>query len=127
VPSKSGALKFLIDVGVGKSIEKWLAEKAYDTCAVRHINPSMTDREIVLRAREDNRIIITMDKDFGELIYQSHMTHAGVLLLRLEDESAEEKLRVVRKILAGYSDKIAHAFSVYQNGRLRVRHTSSHP
>ncbi len=122
---KGGGLKFLVDVGVGKGIENWLTENSYDTRAVRDINPSMPDREIVHCAQVEDRIILTMDKDFGDLVYHSKMIHAGVLLLRLEDERIEEKIRVVRKILGGHSEQLHWAFSVYQNGRLRIRQKPS--
>ena len=66
-------------------------------------------------------MVITMDKDFGELVYNSVLPHAGVLLLRLEDARSEEKVRIVEEILNNYSDKIVNKFCVYKDGRLRIR------
>jgi len=43
----SSELRFLVDVGVGKGIEKHLREEGYDTKAVRDIDPRMEDREII--------------------------------------------------------------------------------
>ena len=62
-------LKFLIDVGVGKGIEKYLLEGGYDTKAVRDIDSRMEDENIILTAVTENRMVVTMDKDFGELVY----------------------------------------------------------
>ena len=45
----------------------------------------MEDEKIIRTAFLENRMVITMDKDFGELVYHSSMKHSGVLLLRLED------------------------------------------
>ena len=69
----------------------------------------------------EKRIIITMDKDFGELVYNSGMDHAGVLLLRLEDADAEKKVRIIEKILAEFQNKLLNNFCVFQHERLRVR------
>jgi len=60
-------LKFLIDVGVGKGIEKYLREKGYDTETVRDIDSRMEDEKIIHAAVAENRMVVTMDKDFGEL------------------------------------------------------------
>jgi predicted nuclease of predicted toxin-antitoxin system len=48
----------------------------------------MPDAEILKLAEKEKAIIITMDKDFGELVFKSHEPHKGVLLLTLEDALA---------------------------------------
>lgn len=62
-----------------------------------------------------------MDKDFGEMIYRAGQTHAGVLLLRLDEATSDEKVAVIAEILRNHSDKMRGKFSVYQSGRLRIR------
>ena len=114
-------LKFLVDVGVGKGIEKYLLEEGYDTKVVRNIDPRMEDEEIIRTAISENRMIITMDKDFGELVYHSSMEHSGVLLLRLEDATGSEKLLVVKHIMKNYSDRIKNCFCVFQNDKFRIK------
>ena len=117
-------LKFLVDVGVGKKVEEYLLEKRYDTKAVRLLDPRMPDQEIIRLAALEKRIVITMDKDFGELVYHSRMDHCGILLLRLEDATGSEKLQVIAKILAKYADNIKNNFCVYQNRKFRFRKLS---
>ena len=117
----SSELSFLVDVGVGKGIEKYLRENGYDTKAVRDIDPRMEDEEIIHTAVSENRIVITMDKDFGELVYHSSMKHSGVLLLRLEDAVGFEKLQVVEHIMKNYSDRIKNCFCVFQKNKFRIR------
>jgi len=115
------SLKFLIDVGVSKKVEEWLLEKEYDMKAVRDIDSGMSDREVLKIAVHENRMVITMDKDFGELVYNSNLAHSGVLLLRLEDANANEKVRTIEKILTKYQSKLSNNFCVYQHGKLRIR------
>ncbi|MBW1702476.1 MAG: DUF5615 family PIN-like protein [Deltaproteobacteria bacterium] len=114
-------LKFLVDIGVSKKVEEYLVEQGYDTKTVRAIDTRMSDQEIIRLAASEGRMVITMDKDFGELVYHSAMKHCGVLLLRLEDATGLVKLEVVRDILESYSDQIKNHFCVYQNNRFRIR------
>lgn len=62
-----------------------------------------------------------MDKDFGELIYNSGLLHSGVLLLRAEGANGNEKVRIVGAILTDYSDSLLNSFCVFQNGRIRIK------
>ena len=113
--------KFIVDVGVGKVVEEWLRQSGYDARAVRELDPRMRDTEILALAAREQRIVVTMDKDFGDLVYHSGQSHAGVLLLRMEEAGQREKLAAVQQILAKYSDELTGRFCVYQSQRLRVR------
>ena len=114
-------LKFLVDVGVGKGIEDYLHAEGYDIKAVRDIDPCMEDENIIRTAFLENRMVITMDKDYGELVYHSLMKHSGVLLLRLEDATGSKKLKVLKFIIENYSDRIKNCFCVFQNDKFRIR------
>ncbi len=114
-------MKFLTDVGVGKKVENWLIENGYDLLAVRDLDPRMGDRDILTIAVRQGRIVITMDKDFGEMVFRANQSHEGVILLRLEGANSAEKSRVVSEIITHYADRLAGKFSVYQKGRLRIR------
>lgn len=117
----AGKLKFLVDVGVGRKVEEYLLEKRYDTKAVRALDQKMPDEVIIRLAALEKRIVITMDKDFGELVYHSGMDHCGILLLRLEDATGSEKQQVIAKILEKYADNIKNNFCVYKNKKFRFR------
>jgi predicted nuclease of predicted toxin-antitoxin system len=114
-------LRFLVDVGVGKKVEQWLIENGHDVRVVRDINPSASDIDILNVASSEARMVITMDKDFGELVYNSGRPHAGVLILRLEQADGKTKAEVVQKIINRFADRIENCFCVYQDGRLRIR------
>lgn len=106
-------LKFLVDVGVGRKVEEWLAENGYDVKRVRDINPKAKDSEILHLAVVESRMVITMDKDFGELVYNSGK--------RLENANADQKVKNIKKILSEYSDKLQGKFCVFQGERLRIK------
>ena len=114
-------MKFLVDVGVGKYVEEWLEKNGHDAKPVRAFNPAARDEEILQIAGAESRMVITMDKDFGELIYNSGKTHTGVLILRLEDAKGKKKAEIVETILREYENEILNRFCVYQDGKLRIR------
>jgi predicted nuclease of predicted toxin-antitoxin system len=117
----AGELKFLVDVGVGAKVEEHLLDNNYDLKTVRSIDQRMPDQEIIRLAALEKRIIVTMDKDFGELVYHSGMDHCGILLLRLEDATGLEKQQVIAQILSKYAENLKNHFCVYQSKKFRFR------
>lgn len=117
-------MRLLVDVGVGKAVEGWLARQELDVVAVRDLDPRMTDAAILALAVQEQRLVITMDKDFGEMIFRSRKPHAGVLLLRLADATSDEKVSVVQRIFTSYRAALPGNFCVYQRDRLRIRSRS---
>lgn len=115
------ALRLLIDVNVGRIVEQWLRDNGYDTIAVRDVDSSLADSQILEHGLLDNRFVITMDKDFGELVYRSGQSHSGVLLLRLETETSQEKIKALALVLSDYAESLENNFCIYQNGQLRIR------
>ncbi len=112
----------LIDVGVGRIIEEWLKLQDFTIISIGKLNPEMPDTEILELAEKEKAVIITMDKDFGELVFKNHKPHHGVFLLRLEDALAEEKISCNSKYISRpFTKKMKNNFAVYQNGKLRIR------
>ncbi|MBC7294244.1 MAG: DUF5615 family PIN-like protein, partial [Thermoleophilia bacterium] len=61
-------MKFLLDVCAGGRLRLWLERRGHDVVAeVRRRSPSLGDNDVIAWAWEEERIIITVDKDFGEL------------------------------------------------------------
>jgi predicted nuclease of predicted toxin-antitoxin system len=115
------SLRLLVDVGVGTAVEAWLRQAGHDVAAVRDRDATMDDTDILSWAVQEQRLVMTMDKDFGELVYRSGQAHAGVLLLRLDQANSQEKVQAVAAIFAQQGGQLAGHFCVYQNGRLRIR------
>ena len=74
-------MKFLLDVPVGREIAEWLQEQGYDVSEVRTIDPALSDLAILRLARAQSRIVITTDKDFGELAVRQGEAHCGIVRL----------------------------------------------
>jgi len=109
-----------MDVGVGKLSEEWLTDHGYDVVAIRSLNPRMGDDEILAIAAREQRLVVTMDKGFGERVHRHKAANAGVLLLRLDDANSQEKAEVIAQIFSEHSQELFGNFSVYKRGRLRI-------
>ena len=113
-------MRFVVDAGVDTSVERLLQELGHVMVAVRGLNPHMPDVEVLALAREHTAIVITMDKDFGDLIFKERRPHHGILLLRLEEATGPERATVVRLILEQHANELPGRFAVFQSDRLRI-------
>jgi predicted nuclease of predicted toxin-antitoxin system len=75
-------MKFLIDVNIERFIINALKTEGYDVKTVVSINPTFTDKEIIELAHNEKRIILTNDKDFGELVFNPKESTSGIILFR---------------------------------------------
>lgn len=113
--------RFLVDVNVGLSVAESLRDSGHDATFAGEVDWRMPDRDMLSLAHDEQRIILTMDTDFGELVYHSRQPHAGVLLLRMPGANRDEKVQVVQEIVSRYGDQLPNHFCVYRQGRLRIR------
>lgn len=98
-----------------------LREAGHDVAWVRADAPGSRDDEVLARAVAEGRILITFDKDFGELAFHSHLPAAcGVILFRVEMPSAEYIAQLVIAAMQAYTDWAGN-FSVIEKNRIRVR------
>lgn len=80
------------------------------------------DSEVSAAAQAEDRLLITLDKGFGDIRAYPPGTHPGILVLRLTDESAAAVRQAVTELLAHHRlDDLAGTVTVLQHGRLRIR------
>ena len=113
-------MKFVIDVGVGRSVETQLAAEGYEVLPVRDRDPHLADQEILRWAVQEQAIVVTMDKDFGDLIWKERLPHAGIILLRMEDATGPERAAAMRRIVREFGAELPQRFTVFKNDRLRI-------
>ena len=114
-------MKFIVDESTGTAVVEYLGTRGFDVVSVHNETPGIDDYLIVNRAFAEERIIITNDKDFGELVYRQKLKHKGVVLLRLEDDRASNKIAIVRKLLSLHSERLKNNFIVVTENRIRIR------
>jgi len=84
-------MRFLVDECTGPAVAQWLRLQNHDVVSVFDEIRGADDRDIIKKANEQNRILITNDKDFGDLVFREKKPHKGVILLRLYDERLQTK------------------------------------
>lgn len=115
-------MRFLVDECTGPAVAQWLCEHRHEVFSVYDEGRGMDDEEIVRKAFDENYILITNDKDFGEKVYREQWPHRGVVLLRLNNERAENKIEVLRRLLAHYTHRLDDQFVVVTETRVRFAH-----
>jgi len=115
------SLFFIVDESTGAAVVNYLRSIGHDVLAVAEAMPQANDQDILARAAIEKRILITNDKDFGELVFRSDQAHHGVLLLRLRDESPANRVRVVKAVLEQYADRLVGHFIVATETGVRIR------
>ncbi|MCR4305953.1 MAG: DUF5615 family PIN-like protein [Candidatus Daviesbacteria bacterium] len=92
-------MKFIADENLGSEVPKCLRGLGIDIIAAADMAAGKPDPDILSLANNQRRILITLDKDFGELVFKEGLIHPGVILLRLRDESIDNKKKILLKIL----------------------------
>ena len=114
-------MRFLLDENVDYRLVSFLLKRGYDVTSVaKDYLYGVADEDVLAMATQEHRILITNDKDFGELIVRRHFLHHGVLLFRLKDESIANVQTRLQHVLAHYHDQLHH-FLVITQTRIRIR------
>ena len=85
-------MKFLADENVARLVVEKLREHGHDVLSISEYALGITDDEVLKIAREQDRIILTHDRDFGNVLRLNVDEYAGILLLRLRDQSPDHVL-----------------------------------
>jgi predicted nuclease of predicted toxin-antitoxin system len=112
-------MRFLVDECTGPAVAHWLRAQKHEVFSVYEEARGMEDDEVITKAFAENWILITNDKDFGEKIYRERRPHKGVVLLRLEDERAVNKIAILQRLLEGYAERLTDQFVVVTERQVR--------
>jgi predicted nuclease of predicted toxin-antitoxin system len=113
-------MKLLLDTCVWGGAKRDLIAVGHDVVWAGDWPEDPGDEQILSRAREEGRIVVTLDKDFGELAIVHGKAHAGIV--RLVDQSGPRQAAVCLGVLSAYgADLEAGAIVTAEPGRLRFR------
>lgn len=76
--------RILADENVDRPIVLWLREQGHDVVEVAAVSPGATDEALIRLSRQDDRVLVTFDRDVGRLLMSSRDVHPGVVYLRLK-------------------------------------------
>jgi predicted nuclease of predicted toxin-antitoxin system len=118
-------VRFLVDENAGVVVAHWLGSQGHEVFSVYEEGRGIDDDRVIQQAFEENRILITSDKDFGEKVYREQRPHRGIILLRLDDERSVNKIDVLQKLLAEYPEQLADNFIVVTEKLVRFAKAKS--
>jgi len=97
-----------------------LRESGQDVAWIREDARGNSGDQVLARAQIEERILITFDKDFGELAFRSKLPAAsGVILFRISAPSSQHVAQVAVQAIASRTDWAGH-FSVIEDKRIRM-------
>ena len=112
-------MRFLVDRCAGKRLAEWLRQRAHDVVEARELGPDPGDTALLEYAETENRILITIDTDFGELIHLQGIRHAG--LIRLPDVPAHQRIALMAEIIERHSVALeTRRIVTIRSGRIRI-------
>lgn len=100
-----------------------LRKSGHEVLAIREIHPRAEDDFILNLAHQEDGLLITFDKDFGELVFRQKLLSSGVVLVRLQGLSTETKTRIVVSAIEKYGSLFKEGFAVISSGTIRFRRT----
>lgn len=116
-------MRFVVDECTGPAVAVWLVEQGHDLYAVSLSSPGWKDTDVLAKAVTGQRIVITNERDFGELIFKNRLPHEGAIYVRLNNETSRNKIAVLSRLSATENTIIDHdTFFTVTEDSVRMRH-----
>ena len=116
-------MRLLADENVEAPVIRQLRAAGHDVLSVGEALPSIADEDVLAWAAQENRLLLTIDKDFGELVFRHRQPHAGVLLCRMAEVPLPERIGLILQLLARHGDELNRGFGVLTGRLFRLTHT----
>src|SRR5258708_6648609 len=113
-------MRFLVDECTGPAVAQWLRERNHEVFSVSDEAPGLKDQDILAKAVQENWIVITNDKDFGDLVFRDGLPHRGIIVLRLDNERLPHKIAALERLLDSHGEDLIGHFTVVRESLIRV-------
>ncbi len=113
-------MKFLADESFDFPFIQAMRNEGYDVSAIVETNSGVDDEAVLKIANDEARILLTCDKDFGELVFRLKLIHSGIILFRVPDVSTELKISFLINCLKNHFGKLALSFTVISSQKIRI-------
>jgi predicted nuclease of predicted toxin-antitoxin system len=114
-------VNWLADESVDRQIVDRLRQDNHSVLYVAEMEPGIPDDTVLDLANRDEAILLTADKDFGELVFRQRRLVSGVLLVRLAGLSPARKAVLVAAAVRQHGKELPNAFAVLTPGAFRIR------
>jgi len=113
-------MNFVADESCAAPVILALREAGHSVVAIAEVAQGATDEEVLDRALNERRVLVTEDSDFGELVYGRGRCSAGVMLVRFPSHVRRAKTATVVEAVAKLGSRLQNAFVVVERGRVRI-------
>lgn len=114
-------MNLVADEGVDRPVVERLRLDGHDVVYVAELSPSVADVAVLQLANARSAVLLTADKDFGELVFRQGLVHSGVVLVRLAGLANATKAEIVAEVCRDRTSELTGAFSVISPGQVRIR------
>lgn len=113
-------MRFLADESCDFGVVRTLRDAGYDVVAIVEVSPRAEDLEVIDRCIHEERLLLTEDKDFGQLFFAHQKGSEGVILLRYPAKVRKALSQDVLRLVELYGSRLKGCFVVMQPGRIRM-------
>ena len=112
-------MKFLFDRCAGRRLAEWLRNEGHDVFDAGELEHDPGDATLLQQAAAESRILITLDNDFGELLFVRRAPHAGVI--RLPDLPVNQRIILMAEVIRDHREAVErHALITIRGSRIRI-------
>ena len=121
LPKRSETLCLLADENIDQRLVSSLRLAGISVYSVAESSPGITDEEVMRLSENLGALILTDDKDFGEIVFRKQRSCRGIVLLRLTGVDYSRKADHVIKVIDRYGSEMIGKFVVITAERVRMR------
>jgi predicted nuclease of predicted toxin-antitoxin system len=114
-------MNLFADESVDRPIVERLRRDGHEVPYVAEMTPGISDDAVLKQANSLEAVLLTADKDFGELVYRQGRIHSGVMLIRLDGLSPDAKASIVSTAIRDRGAALSDGFSVITPATVRIR------
>jgi predicted nuclease of predicted toxin-antitoxin system len=114
-------MRLFADESIDGPIIRQLRRDGHNIIYVKEIRPGISDEEVLALANHELAIILTEDKDFGELVFRRGLFTYGVILARLQGLSPNEKAKRISEAIQNNQHNLWNKFVVITEDKIRIR------
>ncbi|HLK21158.1 MAG TPA: DUF5615 family PIN-like protein [Bryobacteraceae bacterium] len=114
-------MNIVADENVDGQIVKRLRADGHEVLFIAEMAPGTDDETVLDHSRQADSVLLTADKDFGEIAFRQRRVHTGVLLIRLEGIAPELKAELVAKAFEQHGEELLTRFAVLTKRAIRMR------
>lgn len=113
-------MRFLADENCDEAVVRALRADGHDVALVRERSPGAEDGAVTQLALDERRIVLTEDKDFGQLAQALSAARVGVVLIRFPTQARSTLGSSVVQAVSFFGDRLERAFTVIEPGQIRL-------